>query len=265
VPRGLRGDPPAAAVRGAASAPLAHAPAQCLAAAHRLRPSLRRWLVCARLVTAERSRARSRGAPGPVAAPGGVLLPRASATCYCRACTPPVAAAGGAPVDVDATPVTRTLVDQLVWTLVASFVNNRKMRSRCDVISGSLCSLVHTRTRRHTSHTDSILPFRHTLHTHVTRPQATSADYTAVHRRQPARLRPTAPRRCGSCAAALVTRRRSPARWSAHAPAATACKRPRARSVVRAPERHSERAMGAALTRPTGITSAPAGARACGV
>ena len=77
------------------------------------------------------------------------------------------------------------------------------MRSRCDVISGSLCSLVHTAT--HTSHTDSILPFRHTLHTHVTRPQATSADYTAVHRRQPARLRPTTPRRCGSCAASLVT------------------------------------------------------------
>ena len=202
-----------------------------------------------------------------------MLLPRASATCYCRACTPPVAHAGrsgwgGAPVDVDATPVTCTLVDQLVWTLVASFVNNRKMQSRCDVISGSLCSLVHTATpssQRDTSHTDSILPFRHTLHTHVTRPQATSADYTAVHRRQPARLRPTTPRRCGSCAAALVTRQRSPARRSAHAPAATACKRPRARSVVRTPERHSERAMGAALTRPTGITSAPAGARACGV
>ena len=87
----------------------------------------------------------------------------------------------------------------------------------------------------------------------------------AVHRGRPARLRPTTPRRCGSCAAALVTRRRSPFRWSAHAPAATACKRPRARSVVRTPERHSERAMGAALTRPTGITSAPAGARACGV
>jgi hypothetical protein len=89
---------------------------------------------------------------------------------------------------------------------------------------------------------------------------ATSADYTAVHRRQPARLRPTTPRRCGSCAAAFNTRQRSPARWSAHAPAATACKRPRARSVVRTPGRHSERAMGAALTRPTGITSAPAGA-----
>ena len=118
-------------------------------------------------------------------------------------------------------------------------------------------------TARHTRFHITISP--HTTHTHVTRPQATSADYTAVHRRQPARLRPTTPRRCGSCAAALVTRRRSPARWSAHAPAATACKRPRARSVVRTPERHSERAMGAALTRPTGITSAPAGARAYGV
>ena len=32
------------------------------AAAHRRRPSLRRWPVCARLATAERSRARSRGA-----------------------------------------------------------------------------------------------------------------------------------------------------------------------------------------------------------
>ena len=37
--------PPAAAVRGAASAPLlAHTPAPRLAAAHRRRPSLRRWL-----------------------------------------------------------------------------------------------------------------------------------------------------------------------------------------------------------------------------
>ena len=33
------------------------------AAAHRRRPSLRRWPVCARLATVERSRARSRGAP----------------------------------------------------------------------------------------------------------------------------------------------------------------------------------------------------------
>ena len=52
MPRGLRGDPSAAAVRGAASAPLlAHAPAQCLAAAHRRCPSLRRWLVRSRLAS----------------------------------------------------------------------------------------------------------------------------------------------------------------------------------------------------------------------
>ena len=38
------------------------------AAAHRRRPSLRRWPVCARLATAERSRARSRGAPAACAA-----------------------------------------------------------------------------------------------------------------------------------------------------------------------------------------------------
>ena len=78
----------------------------------------------------------------------------------------------------------------------------------------------------------------------------------AVHRGRPARLRPTTPRRCGSCAAALGRRRRSPARWSAHARAATACKWPRSRSVVRTPEPHGEREMGAALTRPTGIVSA---------
>ena len=116
--------------------------------------------------------------------------------------------------------------------------------------SGDRC--VHSfTTRLSVSHTDSILSFRHTLCTHGTRPQATSADYTAVHRRQPARLRPTTPRRCGSCAAALGRRRRSPARWSTHARAATACKWPRSRSVVRTPEPHSERAMGAALTRAT--------------
>ena len=86
----------------------------------------------------------------------------------------------------------------------------------------------------------------------------------AIQRRRPARLRPTAPRRCGSCAAALGRRRRSPARWSTHARAATACKWPRSWSVVRTPEPHSERAMGAALTRPTGIGSASARARACG-
>ena len=55
-------------------------------------------------------------------------------------------------------------------------------------------------------------------------------------------------RRCGSCAAALGRRRRSPARWSSHARAATACKWPRSWSVVRMPEPHNERAMGAALT-----------------
>eukprot|EP00964_Phaeocystis_antarctica_P025617 scaffold14415_cov56-Phaeocystis_antarctica.AAC.4 len=38
----------------------------------------------------------------------------------------------------------------------------------------------------------------------------------AVHCRRPARLRSTTPRLCGSCAAALVARRRSPARGSAH-------------------------------------------------
>ena len=83
----------------------------------------------------------------------------------------------------------------------------------------------------------------------------------AIQRRRPARLRP---RRCGSCAAALGRRRRSPARWSTHARATTACKWPRSRSVVRTPEPRGERAMGAALTRPTGIGSASARARACG-
>ena len=87
----------------------------------------------------------------------------------------------------------------------------------------------------------------------------------AIQRRRPARLRPTAPRRCGSCAAALGRRRGSPARWSTDARAATACKWPRSWSVVRTPEPHSERAMGAALTRPTGSGSASARARACGV
>ena len=86
----------------------------------------------------------------------------------------------------------------------------------------------------------------------------------AIQRRRPARLRPTAPRRCGSCAAALGRRRRSPARWSTHARATTACKWPRSRSVVRTPEPRGERAMGAAPTRPTGIGSASARARACG-
>ena len=86
----------------------------------------------------------------------------------------------------------------------------------------------------------------------------------AIQRRRPARLRPTAPRRCGSCAAALGRRRRSPARWSTHARATTACQWPRSRSVVRTPKPRGERAMGAALTRPTGIGSASARAHACG-
>ena len=43
-----------------------HTPAQCLPGCRSpaRRPSLRRWLVCARLAIAERSRARSRGASG---------------------------------------------------------------------------------------------------------------------------------------------------------------------------------------------------------
>ena len=84
----------------------------------------------------------------------------------------------------------------------------------------------------------------------------------AVHRR---RLRPTTPRRCGSSGAALVARRRSPARWSSHTRSTTACKGPRARGVVQTPEPHSGRAMGAALTRPTSIASASTRSRACGV
>ena len=50
-----------------------------------------------------------------------------------------------------------------------------------------------------------------------------------------------------------------------NARAATACKWPRWRSVVRTPEPRGERAMGAALTRPSGIASASARAPACGV
>ena len=84
----------------------------------------------------------------------------------------------------------------------------------------------------------------------------------AVHRR---RLRPTTPRRCGSSGAALVARRRSPARWSSHTRSTTACKGPRARGVVQTPEPRSGRAMGAALTRPTSIASASTRSRACGV
>ena len=63
----------------------------------------------------------------------------------------------------------------------------------------------------------------------------------AVHRR---RLRPTTPRRCGSSGAALVARRRSPARWSIHTRSTTTCKGPRARGVVQTPEPHSGRAWG---------------------
>ena len=107
------------------------------------------------------------------------------------------------------------------------------------------------------------------LNTHTRQPlrlvRARYQHAAALQRRRPARLRPTAPRRCGSCASALGRRRRSPARWSTHARAATACKWPRSWSVVRTPEPHSERAMGAALTRPTGIASALARVRACGV
>jgi hypothetical protein len=81
-------------------------------------------------------------------------------------------------------------------------------------------------------------------------------------RRQPpsagAPAGPTTPRLCGSCAAALVARRRSPSRWSAHTPAATTCRGPRARGVVSTTERRSGRAMGTALTRPTGIATASA-------
>ena len=63
----------------------------------------------------------------------------------------------------------------------------------------------------------------------------------AAHRR---RLRPTTPRRCGSSGAALVARRRSPARWSSHTRSTTTCKGPRARGVVQTPEPHSGRAWG---------------------
>eukprot|EP00964_Phaeocystis_antarctica_P005772 scaffold3152_cov67-Phaeocystis_antarctica.AAC.1 len=62
----------------------------------------------------------------------------------------------------------------------------------------------------------------------------------------------TTPRLCGSCAAALVARRRSPGRGSAHTPAATTCGRgPRARYWARTRERRSERANWPLLTRPT--------------
>ena len=97
---------------------------------------------------------------------------------------------------------------------------------------------------------------------HAARSRALGAPSSAVGRRACGRARR------GAVAAVLPhwsQRRRSPARWSAHARAATACKWPRWRSVVRTPEPRGERAMGAALTRPTGIASASARAPACGV
>ena len=86
-----------------------------------------------------------------------------------------------------------------------------------------------------------------------------------VHCRRPARLRPTTPRPCDSCAAAALVARRSPASWSAHPPAATTCRGPGARGVVSIPERHRKRAMGAAFTRPTSSVFGTARARAYGV
>ena len=99
---------------------------------------------------------------------------------------------------------------------------------------------------------------------HAARSSALGAPSSAVGRRACGR-----PRRRALWHTAVLPhwsrRRRSPARWSAHARAATACKWPRSRSVVRTPGPRGERAMGAALTRPTGIASASARARACGV
>ena len=95
----------------------------------------------------------------------------------------------------------------------------------------------------------------------IPRPRAPSSPSIAVGRR----LRPTTPRPCGSCAAALVARRRSPSRWSPYTPAATTCRGPRARGVVSTLERHSGRAMGAAFTWPTAIVSGSACARPYGV
>ena len=86
------------------------------------------------------------------------------------------------------------------------------------------------------------------------RPRGASASaQLAVHCRRPARLRSTTPQLCGSCAAALVARRRSPARGSAHTPAATTCGRgPRARYWAQTRERRSERTNWPLLTRSTG-------------
>ena len=95
----------------------------------------------------------------------------------------------------------------------------------------------------------------------IPRPRAPSSPSIAVGRR----LRPTTPRPCGSCAAALVAWRRSPSRDGPYTPAATTCGGPRARGVVSTLERHSGRAMGATFTRPTAIVSGSARARAYGV
>jgi hypothetical protein len=88
----------------------------------------------------------------------------------------------------------------------------------------------------------------------------------AVQRGRPARLRPSTPRRCGSCAAALGTMTTVACQVVG---SRARCHRvrmaTRSRSVVRTPEPRGERAMGAALTRPTGIASASARAPACGV
>ena len=110
---------------------------------------------------------------------------------------------------------------------------------------------VHSFTRRHTrlSHHTQIPYYHfatHTSHAHKPHPLITPPS-TAASRHACGR-----PRR-GAVAAVLPhwshDNGRLPGGRSAHAPAATACKRPRARSVVRTPGRHSERAMGAALTR----------------
>ena len=90
----------------------------------------------------------------------------------------------------------------------------------------------------------TIVPHKKQLTPPATRLPPAEGAQRAVHRR---RLRPTTPRRCGSSGAALVARRRSPARWSSHTRSTTACKGPRARrGVVQTPEPHSGRAMGAA-------------------
>ena len=69
---------------------------------------------------------------------------------------------------------------------------------------------------------------------------------TARCRRPPPRGAPPLPASWLSWSPASTGR--EGARWSTHARATTACKRPRSRSVVRTPEPRGERAMGAALT-----------------